>query len=226
MKKTIKKVTATTLSIFGVLSVMPSAFCEPYGEDASSKNNGECYSAEISQEKQSAISPEAVTDRNQKGNSKNLVHELSEGSKNLFYLPYSFDANDFWKILKENNVCENKKINKEWNSVIAINSAGDTMKDIYFIFKSGSKKIIFSFNVCSGKKLHNVRNYIELLYECSLRQIADLILTDFHIPEDTEIIADDAFDGIDVKNIVFNGKTYDNVDDFMRDFNAYRANHK
>ena len=76
MKKTIKKVAATTLSVLGILSTMPSALCAPHGEDASSKNTGKDYSAE--------------TNCAEKGKLKNFTHMTSKNKGNLFYFPYSF----------------------------------------------------------------------------------------------------------------------------------------
>lgn len=40
MKNFVKKTAATTLSVFGILSAMPSAFCAPGGENNSPTNNG------------------------------------------------------------------------------------------------------------------------------------------------------------------------------------------
>ena len=40
MKNFVKKTAATTLSVFGILSAMPSAFCAPEGANNNPANNG------------------------------------------------------------------------------------------------------------------------------------------------------------------------------------------
>ena len=51
-------------------------------------------------------------------------------------------------------------------------------------------------------------------------------LTAVSIPSSVENISGNAFYGCKNLNIKFNDKTYNNVDDFMRDFNDYKVNHK
>lgn len=47
-----------------------------------------------------------------------------------------------------------------------------------------------------------------------------------NIPNSVKTIGSCAFYGCERLNIKFNGKTYDGVEDFIHDFNAYRENHK
>lgn len=213
MKKFIKKVSATTLSIFGILSAMPSAFCAPYGDDPSSKSSGESYSSDMK------------TNDTKQGKSKNLVYKFSEGSKKLFYAPYSFDADDFWKVLNENKVCENERLNKDWRREVLING-GDYMKGICCVFISGDKTITFLFDLCYGKELHSIKDYLNFLCMCNLGPVANSVLKNFYIPDCVEKVAKDAFKGCDVKKVSFNGKDYTNAGELMKDFRAYKASHK
>ena len=277
MKKIIKKTVATTLSIFGILSAMPSAFCAQVKEDY---NLGRYFKI--------SSSDDLVVGKD------NKLRDRTSSSKNiqpLFFLEGSFDVFQFKKILVDNKIINNKdgKLSSKWECKLEL-SGGDSGKGYSVEFKSKNKKIVFLFNPNKTGKLSESDYNFLLACFCELKGIImpfsnnDLIipgcvakidddafnananlknisipitvksignsafalctelekvyiqssvvsigdrafalcvkLKEIYIPNSVKSIGEHVFDGCnDLKRIYFNGKIYDNVESFMKDFN-------
>lgn len=199
MKKTIKKVAATTLSVLGILSAMPSAFCVPPKMDSISdelvflisKENIERVEdpckLEIIRKKYKDIIAQYNLDPSEIYTNclvaiPNMgfyrVGDLKEGGKSIektIFLPGSFDEHGFWKVLKENGVInENNEYSAQWKPLVL----KDTVNNNYrIVFRSnGNDEIIFLFDKSNIAFHARIRNREpEMVVNPSLR--------DFLVPE-------------------------------------------
>lgn len=179
VKKIIKKAAATTLSMFGILSVMPSAFCVPpkleskYGDIVFSISGGNINRVEDSCKleiihkkyediiKQYNLDPSEiysnclVTIPNMGMYRIGGFEEERNSIQKMVYIPGSFDMNSFWKILKVNGIVnENREYSSQWKYDVKRNS----VNNIQVAFTCGENKITFLFDSSNLKCYNDIRS--------------------------------------------------------------------
>ena len=194
MKKFIKKTAAASLSVLGILSVMPSAFCVPPKLDSNivfsiTKGNikrvEESYKVETILKKyediikQYNLSPSEIYSNclvNIPHMGGYRVGGFDEGAnpiKKMIYLPGSFDMNSFWKILRVNGIInENKEYSEKWEHKVE----RDSFNNIQVAFICGDNKIIFLFDISNLKCHADIRN-------SEPEVVINPFLRDFYTPE-------------------------------------------
>ena len=201
MKKAIRKIAATTLSIFGILSAMPSAFCVPPKMDglsdevvfSISKGNIEKVEdpckLEIIYKKyrdiivQYNLNPSEIY-TNCLVAIPNMgfyrVGGFKEGVKSIekiIFLPGSFDVPGFWKVLRENGIInKNNEYSAQWKPSVE----KDFMNNNRIVFRRGDDKIMFLFDSS------NVAFHIEIR-NSEPEEVVNPSLRDFFVPEFSDV---------------------------------------
>lgn len=197
MKKLVKKTAATTLSMLGILSMMPSVFCVPPKSDSKyenivfsiSKGNivrvEDSYTLKIVLKnykniiKQYHLDPSEIYSNcvviipNSGSYRVGGFDEGVDSIKKMVYLPGSFDVNSFWRILKVNGIInENKEYSKKWEHKVERVS----INNIRVAFTCGENKITFLFDVSNLKCHADIRN-------SEPEVVINPFLRHFHTPE-------------------------------------------
>ena len=253
MKNFIKKSAVTTLSVLGILSAMPSAFCSSNGENSMTQS--------VSEEEFVPL----------------LLNDLEDGF--VHYHAGSFDVAKFKEILREKDIVDAEgKYTGKWERSLYINAGQkytgkDPRNGVCVMFMSKDYSYVI-FDFCPDKGI-SPEDYNAFLKECGVEEVEaamplsgnmaivddftsikddsfrdrkDLVrveipnsvtsigngafnwcvnLESISIPDSVKEISPDVFDFCSkLHHIEFNGNVYDNVDSFMQAFNAYRENHK
>lgn len=215
MKNLIKKTAATTLSVLGILSMMPSALCAPGGEDQkaqdskriSGKGHVDCYYAMTVEKYFDSVgdlsSSLAETYRFNKYEENFVSTFPNDNVKKLIYLPDSFCGYRFKEVLKENQVVdENMKCIGNWKRKFELYSE-DPMYGCRIKFTNGEKTIIFMFDPCADGVLSSPDYYNYMLSECGVDENEELPLAaitssgEFSIPDYVTRIENGAFENWD-----------------------------
>ena len=244
MKNFVKKVAATTLSVFGILSAIPSAFCAPEGanNNPAPANNGRghidqfnmmvvgkyfdsfkdiCHLTMVNRKygderndimKRYHLNPVAITSKKQLALYPNMetCHIgrceseedfistfLNKKIIELVYLPGSFDANQFEKVVNENKL-NNADI---WIREFRLESENPMDGfQITFTNKTTGRKIVFMFRPYVDGVLGNLNEYNEFLKSCGIvgKEFAAASLATsgaLFIPDSVTSIGDRAFYG-------------------------------
>lgn len=251
MKKLIKKIATTALSIFGIISMVPSAFCSRTSDRMVGFDS----------------------------NYRVFIHPRGTTAINFPSSPVNMNFDNLMKIMKLNGVInKHGRLDDEWKveflfrdknrDILKENS--DRMKGCYVTYRKNKKKIELLIEPCCKGYLSSLKDYNEFLEKCELNLqtlmvplsgkcvipgIVNVIgenafkgcdklvsveipstvtrieegafsncfrLKSIYIPNSVKSIALDAFcNCISLNSIEFNGKTYGSVDEFREDFNAF-----
>ena len=182
MKNFIKKAVTTTLSAFGILLAMPSAFCEPKGENNPPANNGighiDYSSAKIIGRYFTSI---------QDFQNFEMVNKkyrcFSQECPLQIHLPHSFDLLSYMRILKNNGIINSDgRRTGEWEIELEIKNY-DPREGCCVTFTKGNKKIIFLFDPCENKVLKSIVDYNDFLIKCGLRGATIKLPSQIAIPD-------------------------------------------
>ena len=148
MKNFIKRSAVATLSVLGILSVMPSAFCAPKSEVKVAGAEGEYYPVL-------------------------LDGVRSDGS--AYFSEGNFTADEFKKVLTNAGIInEEGKYSDEWPRIIEISDYDSLEKGCRVVFKSNDDRlVIFKFGLCGGKLSSS--DYNEFLKECGVEEPSILL---------------------------------------------------
>ena len=150
MKNFIKKSAVTTLSMIGILSAMPSAFCSSNGENSMTQSASE-------EEYYPVLCEDGVR---------------NDGS--AYFSEGSFSSSEFKEVLRGLGVINSEgKCNDGWRRIVQINHGEYKGKDprngCRVIFKSNEGKlVIFEFGLCDDR--FSTAEYNELLIECGVEE--------------------------------------------------------
>lgn len=154
---------------------------------------------EVNSEEDLLIFPNMETYRNEGRNSKGYIYKFPDRKdskiKRMIYLPYSFGAVQYRKILVENGIMNNmNEFSDEWKRTVKIKD-GDPAKGCDLIYKNGEKEIIFMFSPCANGKLKDVKFYNKVVSFYDFEEASIPLGKEFSIPDSVQSTSYEAFKG-------------------------------
>lgn len=154
---------------------------------------------EINSEEDLLIFPNMETYRNEGRNSKGYIYKFPDRKdskiKRMIYLPYSFGAVQYRKILVENGIMNNiNEFSDEWKRTVKIKD-GDPAKGCDLIYKNGEKEIIFMFSPCANGEFEDVTFYNDLVSYYDIEEASIPLEKEFSIPDSVQSTSYGAFKG-------------------------------